>query len=523
MCLTALSMTLIDATVVNVALPSIGRGLDAQPSQLQWVVSGYALAFGMVPIVGGRLGDSLGRRRLLLIGIAAFVLTSAAVGLAPSAQVLVGARLLQGVAGGIVNPQVSGIIQSLFAGEERGRAFGALGANVGLATAAGPVLGGLVIGALGSDIGWRATFLVNVPVGTASFLLCLRLLPRPPARPRSPTRAPTRVGGRLDLPGVALLAGGLFAVLYPAVHYDTTHDLRLALLWVPGAALLAAFGAWERGPARRRGQPLVDTGLFRIRSYAAGLSLALLYFSAYAGLPLVLALYLQDGLGLSPLASGLTASAYAVGAGISAPVAGRFVGRLGRRLIVGALVLFLSGAVAILAVAVLADRLSDAAVPWVLAAPLFLAGTGGGCVITPNQALSLARVDARGGSTAGGMLQTAQRVGSATGSAVLSAVFYAVLARGGAGRSSAAGGVGRGIVEQGSPAYDSAFAASVAGTVVIALAALLVAGSDARAEGRASDRADRPGPPAGSREPFCCPGSSSTVGGRGRADVRRCC
>lgn len=410
-CLTALAMTLIDATVVNVALPSISAGLHASPSQLQWVVSGYALAFGMVPIIGGRLGDDRGRRRMLLIGIASFVVTSAAVGLAPSIEVLTVARVLQGVAGGLVNPQVSGIIQLLFAGEERGRAFGALGANVGLATALGPVIGGLIIGAVGPRFGWRATFLINVPIGTAAFLLCARWLPR---------RAPRPVGSRgprLDLPGVALLSAGLFGVLYPAVQFDSSHDPRLAVLWVPAAVLLGAFVGWERGPARRRGQPLIDIDLFRIRSYASGLGLAVLYFGAYAGLPLVLSLYLQDGLGLSPLASGLTASAYAVGTGVSAPLAGRVVGRLGRRLIVGALCVFLAGTACLVGVALVADRVGPGTVPWLLVGPLALAGFGGGCVITPNQALSLAQVDARGGSTAGrdAADRPADRVGGGRG------------------------------------------------------------------------------------------------------------
>ncbi len=461
-CLTALGMTLVDATVVNVALPSISAGLDATPSQLQWVISGYALSFGMVPIVAGRLGDDRGRRTMLLIGVASFVVTSAAVGLAPNIEVLIVARVLQGVAGGLVNPQVSGIIQLLFRGEERGRAFGALGANVGLATALGPVLGGLVIGAVGPAYGWRATFLVNVPIGVAAFALCARWLPRRAARPAG-TRGP-----RLDLPGVALLSAGLFGVLYPAVQFDSTRDPRLVALWVPAAVLLGAFVAWERGPARRRGQPLIDLDLFRIRSYAAGLTLAVLYFGAYAGLPLVLALYLQDGLGLSPLASGLTASAFAVGTGVSAPLAGRVVGRFGRRLIVAALVVFLAGTAWLAAVALLADRVSPAAVPWLLAGPLVLAGFGGGCVITPNQALSLARIDARGGSTAGGMLQTAQRVGAAAGAAVLSAIFYAVLA----GSS----------VPGGARAYSLAFAAGATATCAIGAVALAVAAVDARAE-----------------------------------------
>src|SRR4051812_36322445 len=164
-CVSALFITLLDVSIVAVALPSIGRDLHAGPSQLQWVVSGYALAFGMVPIIGGRLGDDRGRKRMLLLGIAGFVACSALVGLAPSPGVLIAGRVLQGLAGGLVNPQVSGLVQQLFPGHERGRAFGTIGAAVGTATAAGPVVGGVLIAVGGPDTGWRLCFLVNVPVG----------------------------------------------------------------------------------------------------------------------------------------------------------------------------------------------------------------------------------------------------------------------------------------------------------------------------------------------------------------------
>ncbi len=416
-CVTALFMTLLDVSIVNVALPSITKGTGASPSEIQWVVSGYALAFGMVPIIAGRLGDDRGRRRLLLIGIAAFVATSALVGFAPTAGVLVAGRVLQGFAGGLINPQVSGLVQQLFPLRERGRAFGVIGTAVGLATAAGPVVGGAIISVGGDQIGWRLTFLLNVPVGITSFVLCRAWLPRT-ARREGPPRP-------LDLRGAALLTVGMFAVLFPAVEYDSDHDVRLALLWVPAALLLTGFVLWERGPARRGGHPLIDTRLFRIRSYADGLGLALLYFCAYTGTPLVLALFLQEGLGYSPLESGLTASAFAVGAGFAAPIAGRLVTRMGRTLIMIAIGVFavgVGGAAATVFVA--SHSASPTQLGWLLAPFLLLAGLGGGGVITPNQALSLAEIDSRGGSTAGGMLQTAQRIGSAIGSATISAVFY---------------------------------------------------------------------------------------------------
>ncbi|MGZ4625360.1 MAG: MFS transporter [Kineosporiaceae bacterium] len=464
-CVTALFTTLLDVSIVTVALPSIGRDTGADPAQLQWVVSGYALAFGMVPIIGGRLGDDRGRKRMLLIGIASFAMCSAVVGLAPTAGILVAGRVLQGLAGGLVNPQVSGVVQQLFPLTERGRAFGVIGTVVGVATAAGPVVGGSIIALGGPTLGWRLCFLVNVPIGVTSFLLCRAWLP---SRPR-----PGAVR-RLDLPGVALLGIGVFGLLFPAVQYDASRDARLALLLVPALLVLAAFVAWESGPARRRGHPLIDIGLFRVRSFAGGVTLALLFFCAYTGTPLVLALFLQDGLGYSALHSGLTASAYAVGATVAAPIAGRLLLRHGQRVLVAGLGLFTIGvAAAGIVVARTAGSISPAAVGWALAMPLLVAGLGGGSVITPNQALSLAEVDVRGGSTAGGTLQTSQRIGNAIGAAVISAVFYA------AARGAPPSGPGR------AAHYGRAYALALVVSVAFAVAAWLVAVRERRGTVRA--------------------------------------
>jgi MFS family permease len=373
--------------------------------------------------------------------------------------VLIAGRVLQGLAGGLLNPQVSGLVQQLFPPAERGKAFGVLGAAVGIATAAGPVVGGVIIALGGEQFGWRLCFLVNVPVGVLAFVLCARLLPNAP--PREHTRP-------LDLPGAALLTLGVFGLLFPAVQFDADRDLRLAVILLPALAVLAGFLGWERGPGRRRGYPLVDLGLFRIRSYADGVGLALLFFIAYTGTPLVLALFLQYGLGFSALQSGGTASAYAVGAALSAPVAGRLLPRFGQRVLVAALGLFTVG---IALAAVLADtfagQLAAVSVALVMAPALFVAGMGGGAVVTPNQALSLAEVDVRGGSTAGGMLQTSQRIGNAVGAAVISAVFYAAA-------SGAPAGAGR------AARYGHAYASGLVVSVAFAVAALLLAIRDVR-------------------------------------------
>jgi MFS family permease len=299
-----------------------------------------------------------------------------------------------------------------------------------------------------------------VPVGLTALALCARLLPSPPRRH---TTQP------LDLPGAALLTLGVFGLLFPAVQFDAAHDLRLLLLLVPALAVLAGFVGWERGPGRRRGHPLVDLGLFRNTAFADGTVLAILFFCAYTGTPLVLALFLQEGLGFSALQSGLTASAYALGAALSAPVGGRLVSRLGQRVLVGALSLFTVGVGgAALLAALLAGGVDPRTVALAMAPALLVAGLGGGSVISPNQALSLAEVDVRSGSTAGGMLQTAQRIGNALGAAVVTAVFYA-------GASGAAtGGAGR------QADFGRAYAASLAVSVGFAVVALALSVRDVR-------------------------------------------
>jgi len=449
-CVCALYITLLDVSIVNVALVPIGRDTGAGPAQLQWVVSGYALAFGMVPIIGGRLGDDRGRRLMLQIGIASFVVFSAMVGLAPNPTVLVAGRVLQGLAGGLLNPQVAGLVQQLFPRWERGRAFGLIGTAVGVATATGPVLGGLIIALGGPPLGWRLCFLLNVPVGIITLVLVRAWLPPP-----EPRLGPVRP---LDLPGVALLAAGVFTLLLPAVQFDANHDPRLALLLLPALGLLVAFWAWERGPAARRGYPLIDLGLFKIRSYADGIWLAVLFFCAYTGTPLVLALFLQGGLGYTPLQSGLTASAFAIGVTVAAPIAGRMLPRFGARVLLAGLVLFTVGvAAAGLAGALAAGRVWAGGVALLLVVPLLVAGAGGGSVITPNQALSLSEVAVAGGSTAGGTLQTAQRIGNAIGAAVISAVFYAASRSPGPNREAT---------------YGHAYGLALGVSVVFALAAI---------------------------------------------------
>jgi EmrB/QacA subfamily drug resistance transporter len=411
-CCSALFMTLLDVSVTNVALPSIGRATGAGPSQLQWVVSGYTLAFGVVPVLAGRLGDDHGRRLMFQIGVASFAVTSLLAGLSPGPGLLIVARVLQGLAGGLINPQVSGLVQQMFRGDERGRAFGILGTTVGVATALGPLVGGALIALGGPHQGWRLVFFVNVPIGVAVIIIARRLLPPDPALGRH----------RLDVLGAAMLGAATFCVLFGAVEYDALRDRRLALLALPAAVLLLLFVRRERSLTRLRHDPLIDLNLFRVPSYTSGVLLALAFFPAMAGIPLVLALYYQQGLGYTALESGLGVTAYALGSALSAPLAGRVVTGIGRPLVVGATITFGVGAIAL---AVLVQHAPATGVALVLAPALFVMGVGSGSIITPNQALTLMEVDPVTGGTAGGVLQTAQRMGLAVGQSVIGAVFFA--------------------------------------------------------------------------------------------------
>lgn len=413
-CLVVGFMTLLDVSIVNVALPSISASLGAGDSALQWIVSGYALTFGLLLVPAGRFGDARGRKRAFLTGLVLFVLASLACGLAPSSGVLVGARLLQGVAGGLLTPQVSGLVQQLFRGAERAKAFGALGASIGLSTAIGPVVGGLLIGVADEDLGWRLVFFVNLPIGAVALLLAVRLLPADQA---------ARKGYDTDPVGVLLLGGGVGSLLLALIQGD--------LLWLypVGALLLVAWVLWERRYART-GEPLVDLALFRRAGYSAGALVALLFFAGFTGLFFITSLHLQGDLGYGALASGLAVLPFALGSAVAAGVGGPLVTRYGRPVVVAGLVLSVLGFAGTWAAAL---AVPGRGLVYTAAVPLLVAGVGSGLVITPNITLTLSHVPVRGAGTAGGVLQTGQRLGAAAGIAVTGSVFTGSLAASGDG------------------------------------------------------------------------------------------
>jgi MFS family permease len=358
------------------------------------------------------------------------------------------ARVLQGLAGGVIAPQVSGFIQNLFRGPERGRAFGLFGASVGISTAVGPLLGGVLVRVGGPDLGWRLVFYVNVPIGLVLLLLARRLLPATPGGKRQ----------SLDPLGVLLFAAAILLVLFPLVEGQQGTPLRDRPWWslAPAAGLLVAFYLWERHWRGRGKETLIELALLRVRSYMFGLALGTFYFAGFTSIFLVITLYLQVGLGYSALEAGATQTPFAVGSAVAAFLGGRLVGRFGRLLAVVGLALVILGLVAI-----------DLLVPHLtgnvglkLAPALLVAGFGGGMVISPNVTLTLAEVDPKQAGSGGGMLQTAQRVGSAIGVAIVLAQFFDKLAAS-RGRD-----------------YTGALATSLRTTVALVVVALLFALAD---------------------------------------------
>jgi MFS family permease len=413
-------MALLDVTIVNVALPSIRQGLGASAAQVQWIVSGYALTFGLTLVAGGRLGDAYGRRRMMLVGLVGFVAASAGVGLAPDEWWVVAARLVQGFAACLLTPQNSGLFQELLRGPVRGRAFGLFGLTVSVSAALGPVLGGLIIALLGEEHGWRAIFLVNVPIGLLALVFVARLVPGRAAR-EDGHREP-----RLDLPGAGLLGGGVLCVLLPLVAVMDGPSPVLGLL-VLAPLLLVAFVHWERRVVARGGAPLLDVALLsRAPGYRSGIALGTLYFTGFTGVFLVLSVYLQDGLGRSPLATGLMLTPFAVGSALTATPAGRWVSVIGRKVTVLAISVVMAG---LATVAVVVPGHGAAGLWPLLVVPLLVAGLGGGGVVSPNFTLTLADVPPRMGGAAGGALQTGQRIGSALGAALLMTAYQLTLSR----------------------------------------------------------------------------------------------
>ncbi len=408
-------MQLVDISIVNVAIPSIQRDLDASYSQIQWVLAGYQLAFAVTLITGGRLGDIFGRKRLFMLGMTGFTLASALCGLAQSPGMLIGSRLLQGIMGALMFPQILAVIQVTFPPRERGTALGIFGATIGLATITGPLVGGLLIQFDVLGLEWRPIFLVNVPIGIAALAAAARFVPE--------SKAPQAL--RLDLIGVGIVSAGLLLLVYPLVQgRDLGWPLWTFLSMAAAVPVLAAFAIWERRKKTTDGSPLVDLALFRQRAFVAGLLVAGTFFMGIPAFFLTFSIYLQIGLGFTALHAGLTTIPFAVGSALASTASVRLAPRLGRRILsLGALLLAAGMAGIIWTV----DRYGGGVHSWQLLPALAVCGIGLGCVIAPLVNIVIAGVHRQDAGSASGVLNTVQQLGGAIGVALIGVIFFGLL------------------------------------------------------------------------------------------------
>jgi EmrB/QacA subfamily drug resistance transporter len=408
-------MDMIDVTIVNVALPTIRRDLHASATQLEWVISGYMLAFAAGLIIAGNLGDLLGRKRIFLLGAGLFGLASLCAGLSASGPELITARVVQGAAAAAMAPQVLATFRAIFAAGERGKAFGIYGAMLGFASAVGLVLGGVLTEANLFGWSWRSVFFINVPVAACALIAGTRIIPEtqdPGAR-------------RPNLPGAVLLASSLVAIVYPLLEgRQLGWPGWVWLLLGAGVAGLCGLGMLENRRRGRQAAPLLRPWLFRVPAFAAGLGVQLAFSAGMQGFFLAFALWLQIGEHFSPLKAGLTAVAFSVGSFIGAPAAVPLAQRYGRRVLASGAALMVAG---IIGVAIAAPHIGVDGSPWPVVPGLVVAGAGLALLVVPLVNVVLAAVPAEIAGGASGLFSTAQQLGGALGVALLGTVFFGYL------------------------------------------------------------------------------------------------
>ncbi|WNV86921.1 MFS transporter [Umezawaea sp. Da 62-37] len=398
-------MDLLDSTVMNVAAPSVRAGLGGGPATLQWLTAGYTLAFGVLLVVGGRLGDRWGRRRLFVIGAVGFTLASALCALAPTPAVLVTARIAQGALGALMIPQGFGVLASVFDERERGRAFAMFGPVMGLAAIGGPILAGGLIAIDPGGLDWRLIFLVNIPLGALAVAGALRWMPA--------DRGDASV--RIDPVGAALVAAGSALLVYPLIQ-----GREAGWPWWTFASIAAGIAAFLALARRQRTSPapiLVPT-LLRKRAFVGGLVVAVAFFSGVGGLMLLLSLHLQLDLGYSALRAALALAPIAVGIVLSSTAAPALTARLGRSVLHVGLGIEVVGTLGLAAVAV-------AGLPaWVLVVPNLVVGLGLGLLFGTLIQSILAAADPAEIGSASGALNAVQQLATALGVAVLGTVYF---------------------------------------------------------------------------------------------------
>ena len=408
-------MDLMDSTITNVALPTIGKNLGATPEQLEWTVAGYVIAFATLLITGGRLGDIFGHRRIFVIGIVGFTLASLGAALSQTGDLLVTCRVLQGGFAGIMMPQVLSSVQVMFAPEERAPVLGIIGSLSALGAVGGLILGGWLVTADLLGMGWRSIFLVNVPIGVVLVVAALLFVPR--SRSEHPLRP--------DLVGVVLGGVGVFLVVFPL-----TDGRAVGWAWwiwamlITSPFVIAAF-VWQQGRMLKAHKaPLLPLPLFRDRGFASGQLVQVLSSIGNGGYVLILLYYVQSALGFTALAAGLTLLPFALGSMAAAPLAIFATKRLGKwAVLLGGIV----QAAALTWVMWTIWTAGAALTGWDVTAPLTLVGAGMMTLIMPLTSITLEAVPTPDAGAASGTLTTFGQIGMVLGVALAGSVFFGIL------------------------------------------------------------------------------------------------
>ncbi|HTU30990.1 MAG TPA: MFS transporter, partial [Solirubrobacteraceae bacterium] len=409
----ALVMDLLDSTIAQTAAPAIRRDLGGSYAALEWISAAYTLAMAVTLMLGSRLGDIFGRRRVLLAGIAGFVLASGLCSLAPDPNALIAGRALQGAVAALMVPQGFGLIRELFGDEGQQKALGVVGPIMGLAAIAGPLVGGGLIKLDLLGISWRAIFLVNVPVGLIALAAGRRFLPnRPPVTPNA----------RLDISSVTLAMVGGFALVYPLIEgrEDGWPAWSFALL-AAGIVTLAGFAKLQARRARHGRTPLVEPSILRHRAYVAGLAVVLGFIGAMGGMMIALNVMFQTGLGLTPLACAVATVAIPIAAIGGSITSSTLLPKIGRHTMhIGIVVMAIGLIVAVLVMHSDGGTLTA----WDLAGPLTITGFGMGMVFVPMFDVILAGVAPHEMGSASGLLESIQQLAMSIGIAAVGTVLF---------------------------------------------------------------------------------------------------
>ncbi|MES5824321.1 MFS transporter [Streptomyces sp. RG80] len=408
MILAADVLDLLDATITNIAAPTITADLGGGPGLVQWLGASYALALGALLVPGGRLGDKYGRRRLFLLGLTGFVIASLACGLAPDPTTLVVARLAQGAFGALVIPQGFGILGATWPRDQIGKAFSLFGPAMGLSAVGGPILAGFLVDADVLGLGWRPMFLINLLLGGAALFAAARLLPRDPGDPTV----------SVDIRGAALLTGALLGLLGGLIDGSqngwTTRPLTLLLL---GAALSLAFCHRQRTAPH----PLIEPTLLHNRGFAAGLTLGVVAFAATSGLLYVLSLFLQQGLDRSPTGTALALIPLTIGIVLASIACHGLIHTHGRRLVHAGLLTLLTGCAWLL---LLIHNSGTDTEGWTLIPPLLILGLGMGTCFGTVYDVTIGDIAPSEAGSASGSLNAVQQLANAAGAAAVTTVYF---------------------------------------------------------------------------------------------------